>query len=437
MSPGHEPSSMPLVPPVPDRLPETEAPRLTVRHLFMGVAFLLLLFAVVVPNSLPVTTAAVMGVAFLFALPGIRFTLGFKNLLALYACSAIVTVVYVVVGAMHGAPFIGLLQVMAVYVVTPLVWIVIADGLRRAIGIDRLVDWFIVLTLLCVFTVALFFYLFLTRGAAAVSFFFQGANLNLNEGFAGATMHVYGSLIFLCGGFFSSPELIKRRTLRFAMLAMLLVCALTSGRSALILAIPMGACIGWMLASRTTEHRGKPAIVRFMQYGVPSVIAIIVALYVLEAYTQVRVSTVLNIVFNKLGSGGGIERATMSKSLYAAILENGGLGSGQGVGVDYVSDPIHPWRYEVVWLASVFRVGLLGALIYALPFIIYVLGVVKLAIDRRLPVHHKFMFAGFVCAFLATNTNPYIEAFSLQWMYVIPLVLWYVEHSLVLVRVRR
>ncbi|AHX13154.1 hypothetical protein CH75_07810 [Dyella jiangningensis] len=427
----------PMVPPVPTRLPETDAPRLTVRHLFTGVAFVLLLLTVVVPNSLPVPTAAVMGLAFLLAVPGMRFTLGFKNLLALYACSAMVTVIYLVVGGMHGAPFIGLVQVAAVYIVTPFLWIIIADGLRRAIGVERIIDWFIVLSLLCALSVALFFYLYLTRGAAAVEFFFQGANLNLNEGFAGATMHVYGSMIFLCGGFFSSPELIKRRTLRFALLAMLLIAAITSGRSALILSIPMGACLGWMLASRTTEHRGKPAIVRFMQYGVPSLVALIVTLYVLEAYTQVRVSAVLNIVFNKLASGGGTERTEMSRSLYAAILDNGGLGSGQGVGVNYVSDPIHPWRYEVVWIASIFRVGLLGAFIYVLPFLIYVLGVAKLAIDRRLPAHHKFLFSGFVCAFLATNTNPYVEAFSLQWMYVFPLVMWYVEHSLALVRVRR
>ncbi|WP_238149721.1 hypothetical protein [Dyella jiangningensis] len=410
---------------------------MTVRHLFIGVAFLLLLLTVVVPNSLPVPTAAVMGLAFLLAVPGMRFTLGFKNLLALYACSAMVTVIYLVVGGMHGAPFIGLLQVAAVYIVTPFLWIIIADGLRRAIGVERIIDWFIVLSLFCALSVALFFYLYLTRGAAAVEFFFQGANLNLNEGFAGATMHVYGSMIFLCGGFFSSPELIKRRTLRFALLAMLLIAAITSGRSALILSIPMGACMGWMLGSRTNEHRGKPAIVRFMQYGVPSLVALIVTLYVLEAYTQVRVSAVLNIVFNKLAAGGGVERTEMSRSLYAAILDNGGLGSGQGVGVNYVSDPIHPWRYEVVWIASIFRVGLLGAFIYALPFLIYVLGVAKLAFDRRLPAHHKFLFSGFVCAFLATNTNPYIEAFSLQWMYVFPLVMWYVEHSLALVRVRR
>jgi hypothetical protein len=44
------------------------------------------------------------------------------------------------------------------------------------------------------------------------------------------------------------------------------------------------------------------------------------------------------------------------------------------------------------------------------------------------------MFCGFLCAFLGTNTNPYIEAFSLQWMYVIPLVAMFVDYPMILKR---
>ena len=206
-------------------------------------------------------------------------------------------------------------------------------------------------------------------------------------------------------------------------------------RSALILAIPIGWILGWMLASRTVEHVGKSAIARLIQYGLPLVIAVMATLYLLQAYTQVSVSSVFDIVFDKVASGGGSARAEMSRSLYEAIFDNGGLGAGHGVGVQFVSDPLHPWRYEVVWLATLYRVGIVGAVIYVLPFLLYTVGVIRLALARLLPVRHKFLFCGFVCAFLATNTNPYIEAFALQWMYVIPLVLWYIEYPLILKRV--
>lgn len=437
MSSTDDPSLLPpMRPTLPSaRLPRANAYRFTVRHMFLGMAFLLLLCAVVVPNSLPMTTAGAMGLAFVLALPGIRLSQSLRSLLALYACTVIVTIVYVIVGGMHGAPLVAMAEVAAVYIVSPFAWMIIAEGLHRQLGIDRLIEWFVLLSVLCVVSVALFFYLFLTRGAAAVAFFFEGANVNLSEGFSGATMHVYGSMIFLCGGFFSTPELIKNKLLRYGLLVMMLICALTSGRSALILAVPIGGILGWMLASRTVEHVGKSAMARLIQYGLPLLIVVMASLYLLQAYTQVNISSVFDIVFDKVASGGGSARAEMSRSLYEGLFDNGGLGAGHGVGVSFISDSLHPWRYEVVWLATLYRVGIVGAVIYVMPFMLYAIGVVRLALARLLPARHKFMFCGFVCAFLATNTNPYIEAFALQWMYVIPLVFWYIEYPSILKRV--
>lgn len=428
MNPGNGPSSARSMRVSLPPLSGTTKYRFTVGHMFLGAVFLLLLFAVVIPNSLPIPTAVAMGLACLLALPGLRVGSGFGNLLALYACGVAVTIVYMVVGTMHDAPRIAIAQVFAIYILSPLVWMIIAAGLLKRLGADRLIDWFALLSLLCALSVALFFYLYLTRGAAAVSFFFQGANVNLNEGFAGATMHVYGSLIFLCGGFFSSPELIRSRLLRFVLLAALLVCALTSGRSALILSVPLGWLLGLMLVSRTTGSTRRSPVTRIILYGLPMLVAVAAALILLQAYTQISLSRVFDAVTTKLASGGGSARSQMSHSLFAGILDNDGLGAGHGVGVGFISDPVHPWRYEVVWLATVYRVGLLGALLYALPFLIYIAAVLRMAHSRRLPPRHKFMFCGFVCAFLATNTNPYIEAFSFQWMYVIPLVALFIEN---------
>lgn len=430
MTPGRDPS--PTVPAnlflPPAALLDAGRYRFTVGHMFLGAAFLLLLLAVVIPNSLPIPTAAAMGLAFLLALPGLRIGVGFRNLLAMYVCTVIVTIVYMIVGGMHDASLVALAQVAAIYIVSPLLWTIIAEALLRWLGTDRLIGWFVLLSLLCVASVALFFYLYFRHGAAAVAFFFQGANINQNEGFSGATMHVYGSLIFLCGGFFSSPELIRSRLLRLVLLATLLVCALTSGRSALILAVPMGWLLGLVLTSRTTEHPHGSVFTSVIRYGLPVLVATAAALFLLQAYTQISLGAVLDVVTTKLASGGGEARVQMGHSLVAGILDNGGFGSGHGVGVKYVSDPIHPWRYELVWLATLYRVGILGTVIYALPFLLYILAVLRLAYRRRLPSRHKFLFSGLVCALLATNTNPYIEAFAFQWMYVIPLVALFIEY---------
>ncbi|HEY2622947.1 MAG TPA: hypothetical protein VGI53_05850 [Dyella sp.] len=418
----------------PPQLPMAGTYRLTVRHLFLGAAFVLLLLAVVIPNSLPVPTAVMLGVTALLSFPGMRFGQGLRNLLNLYIYSVIVTIIYLIVGGLHDATATSMVQIAAVYILSPLLWVIVADGLCRYLDMESLVDWFAVLSLLCAVSVALFFYLYLRHGAAAVSFFFEGANVNLNEGFSGATMHVYGSMIFLCGGFFSSPELIKNRMMRFALLAMLFICAMTSGRSALILSVPTGFVLGWILSSRTVGHSRSSVITRTVRYGLPLVIAVVAVLFLLQAYTKISLSVVLNAVSTKLASGGGDARSQMAASLYTGVLDNGGLGSGHGIGVPFISDQIHPWRYELVWLATLYRVGLLGTIIYVLPFFLYIAWVVRLAISCRLTSSHKFMFCGFLCAFLGTNTNPYIEAFSLQWMYVIPLVSMFVDYPMILKR---
>lgn len=438
MSPGGGPVTRATAQPgSPSQLPLPIAYRLTVRHCFLGSACLLLLLAVVVPNSLPIPTAIMMGLTGMLALPGLRLGQGLRNLLSLYAYSVIVTVIYLIVGGLHGAPLTGLAQIAAVYIVSPLAWVIIADGLCRYLGVDGIVNWFVVLSVLCAMSVALFFYLYLRHGAAAVAFFFEGANVNLNEGFSGATMHVYGSMIFLCGGFFSSPELIKHRSLRIALLGMLFICALTSGRSALILSVPTGFVLGWVLSSRTVGHARSSVLTRTVRYGLPLVIAVVAVLFLVQSYTKISLPVVVNAVTSKLASGGGSARSQMGVSLYNGILENGGLGSGHGVGVSFVSDPMHPWRYELVWLATLYRVGLLGTIIYVLPFFLYIAWVIRLALSCRLTPQHKFMFCGFVCAFLGTNTNPYIEAFALQWMYVIPLVAMFVDYPMILKRVPR
>ncbi|AIF47933.1 hypothetical protein [Dyella japonica] len=418
----------------PSQLPMAGSYRLTVRHCFLASAFLLLVLAVVIPNSLPIPTAIMMALTCMLALPGIRLGQGLRNLLTLYLYSVIVTVIYLIVGGLHDAPLMGLAQIAAVYILSPLAWLLIANGLCRYLDVSRLVDWFTLLSLLCALSVAVFFYLYLRHGAAAVAFFFEGANVNLNEGFSGATMHVYGSMIFLCGGFFSSPELIKHRPFRFALLAMLLICAITSGRSALILSVPTGFVLGWILSSRTAGHARTSVMTRTVRYGLPLLIAVVAVLFLLQTYTKISLPVVINAVTTKVASGGGSARSQMAVSLYQGILENGGLGSGHGIGVRFISDSIHPWRYELVWLATLFRVGLLGTIIYVLPFFLYVAWVVKLALSCRLTPQHKFMFSGFVCAFLGTNTNPYIEAFALQWMYVFPLVAMFMDYPMILKR---
>lgn len=392
------------------------------RSVFLGATFVLLVLSVVLPNSLQEHTAVAMAICFLLAIPIAKINRQLAILGLLYLCSVAVTLFYLAVGVAHDAPIIAVQQVFIIYIISPLLWMYISAGLVQTLGVEKLLRWFMLLAFLSCLSVAIYFYLFINYGPEAVTFFKQNANVNLTEGNAAAIMFVYGSLIFLCGGFFSTPELIKNRLYRISLLVMLAIAALTSGRSAVILSIFLGLFLGWLLSSKTKTLRFKETNQKNLVLQVISLFVIMGSLSLMSSVSGVDFLRILELFSDELLSGGGSERVDQVSALIDGSLNTLGTGSGHGVGVSYVRSEEFPWRYETVWVATVFRVGLVGSLIYLLPFIWYSIKVAKLARCRELLPSQKFMFSGFVCAFLAANTNPYIESFAFQWMYVLPVV---------------
>lgn len=403
---------------------------LTARTLFTCASMLLLFLSVVIPNSLQLPTAAMLAVCFLFALYGFRMVPGLRTIFLFYACSVMVTLIYVAVGFLSDAPWIAAAQVVTIYIVSPLLWIFVSAGLILMLGTERLIHWFVWLAVLCCISVAIYFVLYHIGGASAVSFFTEAANVNNSDGYSAAVMHVYGSLIFLCGGFFSSPELIRNKLLRMIVLAALLICIITSGRSALILSVPIGVLLGLILTPRTSGYQRRHSLLtQVIKYGLPMLLAAGLAVFALGALANIHLSVIFGSFVDKLASGGGSARSGQAYALYQGILDSGGIGVGHGIGVSYIRSIDYPWRYELVWLATVLRVGIVGALIYASLFFWYIARVMKAAILRRLTPGMKFMFCGFFAAFIASNTNPYIEAFTFQWMYVMPVVGFFIDYA--------
>ena len=389
-----------------------------IQNIFIVATFLLLVLSVVIPNSLQNLTAAVMVICFFLSMSITKLNHQLALLGFLYLCSLIVTVFYLIVGHFNGAPDISVPQIIIIYILSPLLWICILTALVQTLGVEQLIRWFVVLTFISCVSVAIFFYLFINFGSNAVSFFKEDSNLNLSEGYSGAIMFVYGSLIFLCGGFFSTPEIIEKMYVRILLLASLVIVALTSGRSALILSIPLGLFFGGLLPYKArVSAKIPPKINIFVLF-----LCIVIAFFLLISLTDINPFYILDLFMDELLSGGGSARTETSVALLSASFNSFGLGSGHGVGIDIIRDYDHPWRYEAVMPATIFRVGLIGSMIYLMPFIWYSVEIVKLANIRELPIHHKFLFSGFVSAFLATNTNPYIESFVFQWMYVLPIV---------------
>lgn len=385
------------------------------KMLFQAAAFSLLFLCVVVPNSLQLASLIALTFCAMLAAP-ILVNKKFWPLLGMHLLICTITAIQIIVGHLNGAPEVAALQVFFIYIISPFLWILALGQLTLSTRDDQILFWILTYTALALISIASFYYLFLTFGPESVKFFISTPNVNLEDGYAGATMFVYGSLIFICSGFFATPQLIKNIALRYAILAALTISAFTSGRSALILSIFVGIFMGRILFMRFKNGIPKDILplIAFGFLAIP-----LFTVYV--QYSDINLALIFRNFFSEISSGGGSERHDQFVALLNGIIQNRGLGSGHGVGVSYLRSQEFPWRYELVWVATVFRVGLLGSFIYALPIIYFGWLTFKKILEKRHTDTDLFFLSGFIAALIASNTNPYIESFAFQWMLILPI----------------
>jgi hypothetical protein len=380
------------------------------------LCFAVLFLTVVLPNSLRIVTAPLLVACFMVTLPYVHLP-SIKTLLWLHCANSGVTILYMIIGLQNGAPMQAINQTMIVYVVSPIIWLFITSALLRLISDELLGRWFLFFTAASTMSVGLFYYLFLTAGADAVRFFIQDPNITFENGDATATMHVFGSMIFLAGGLFAAPGLISSPILKWTFYLSVLVACFASGRSALIMAPIVGYGIGF--AYRRVNH--DSISLKTILGGMIAIAIFLIVMPFLMIQMEINLLTILDNVRSEVREGGGTERREQLTELWWGIVESNGLGQGHGIGIDFIRCDEFPWRYELIWVATVLRVGFLGAIIYSLPFMFYIFRSLNNFRLHRLSDLDLYFFVAFLLAFIATNTNPYIEGFTFHWMYVVPL----------------
>jgi hypothetical protein len=406
------------------------------KKIFLFSSAWLLFLSVVVPNSLQEMTAAGMLLSAGLGLTWIRLSGALLQLLCIYLCGAVVTVFYLLVGVINGAPMEAVKQILFVYAVSPLLWLIVVAALAEVLDEKRFRRWLTLLTFSSVAGVGVFFYLFFHEGRESVSFFIKEANIEFGEGGIAATLHAYGSLIFLSAGFFAAPTVVPGYIMRVILLLCLVVAAISSGRSALMLSIPIGILIGLILNRRVVDASGSFPANPALKNAISLIMVFILLGGIYYQFGEVNLGIILERVIDKLNTGGGSERSGQFYSLMEGVEKSMAIGRGHGLGVELVRDETYPWRYELTWVATLFRVGVLGSLVYSLPFLFYIFRFFSSWFSRQLSDLDIFMFSGFFSAFLASNTNPYIEGFIFQWMYVLPVVHFIVKRSAVSLNAR-
>ncbi|HEY0847741.1 MAG TPA: hypothetical protein VGE12_20415, partial [Noviherbaspirillum sp.] len=385
--------------------------------LFAFVALVLGFTSIVFPNSLRPMSFVVFFLAGFLALAGSR-GLVFNSRLLIWVLGSIVTLFYVGVG-WYQRYTEAVLQVPFVYVVSPGIWLLVCSRLVADYPLSSILRTTLFFGFLGGLSVFGFYFIFLTLGPDAVRWIIKLPNIEYGSGTAAATMYVFGSLMFVAGGFFAAPQLVNSPLNKFAMAVVLVAAALLSGRTALMLSIGFG---GMVFLVSLARHRGtgiKPRqaiglIALLLMTGLVIVVAA-------ERF-GIDLARIFISVAQKVASGGGEERGAQFVALLQGMRETWFLGAGHGVGVSLIRSEEFPWRYELLWLATIYRVGVVGALIYFIPVAVIFARYAAMLASRRNSPASDFMFGGFLAAFIGAATNPYYESFEFQWMLFLPFV---------------
>jgi hypothetical protein len=389
--------------------------------IILGVLASFLLFSVVFPNTfrwLTVPAFLSIGLSLLLMFP--RIIWGWP--LIFYIASVIVTMVYLIIGVIRTTgDFLD--WIIFVYIIAPLVWLLIFSYFLRYMNVEYLVRLIIVYGIFGCASVYSFYFLYLNYGEGAVQFLIAEPNVELREGRVAATMHVYGSLIFITAGFLASPDVLVSRWRRVVVGLLLVITALISGRTALILAVAIGGIINFL--------HGTPfrKVLTILYVAVPMLFLVIGIQFfsgsISDDGSSIDFLQALSEAVEKIQEGGGEERVAQFEALIDGVGESFLLGSGHGVPASVIRNDVSPWKYELLWLSTLFHVGLAGLLVYFSPVIFVVACYFQLKARRLLNKYDVFMVGGYVAIVVACNTNPYLESFDFQWMVIMPSVYFY------------
>ena len=385
---------------------------MNIRFDYVAHPLLLLLAAnaVVFPNANQVLLASLLGFASLLSIIT-KHSFRLKNF-KYWLAPAFVTIAYCVVGIINGASYDAIIQALIIYGISPVLWILVIDFTWRLFGFERAIKYFAIISLLACVSVPIFIYLFDSYGATAVDIFgSQIKNVNIRDGEIGATMHVAGSLIFISAAFVAEPKVLKNKYLLVSLIFAIVFSVLSVGRTMAILALAIGVFFNVANSKITWK--------RLFYYSITIVGLITFLNYSFHEYYGIDILETFDPHLRKI-SDTSESRPEQVSALISGAFDNMLLGSGHGIGVDYIRSEDMPWRYEAVYFALLFKLGVLGLIIILYPFIASSFIFLKAALGHNIKKYDIFFGAAMFSSLAAGFTNPYPEAFSFQWMYVIP-----------------
>ncbi len=305
-------------------------------------------------------------------------------------------------------------NVSLAYLVGPIFWYIYSAALFQRVKPEILVGILNTLAVAVASQIIIYFLLYDQIPDFVKEALIYEPNRTLMDGVAVVRLHSIGSMIFLTG--FALQSLPSKAGLRPAIAAscIWLLCGLAAvitGRTGLI----AGASLSFIFVStlRRKKHTWAGVILAsLLSVGANS-------LGVLP--DELNWKNIFDDHYDKIRSSGGEERPEQRAELMREFFESPVLGKGHGLQTKVLRDGMKPWRYELFYEATLYRVGLVGFIATVVP-LFYSLYVLSVAVKRDPSnVWLSGILGGYVAILVAGATNPYFEAIDFQWMIIMPL----------------
>lgn len=375
---------------------------------FITYSLIILMASVIIfPNSFKIYILPLFCLIGVMTFFKVKYT---TNEFLVLSAGSFLTIIYLVLGMFNSNSVEQVPQLLFVYLISPLIWISISIFILNNYQIKTIFTYLQRYLLVAAITVPIFMLIFKLGGGDYLKWIIEENNVVFEENYSGATMHVFGSLIFGFAGVFSTNT-ISNNNFKSLVIILFISVALLSGRSALILSI----AIGFLVLVINNLNKVDKILLYFL-----TIVLCFVGVYFVLNFLNIDLFGVLEHHYNKLIDGGGDERTSQFDALLQGSINNHFLGSGHGVGVDFIRSEEYPWRYENLPMATIFRTGLIGLLIYAIPIFFTTTKFIR--IKKNINQIDIFIFTGFIAILIANFTNPYFESYAFQWMIFFPFI---------------
>lgn len=324
---------------------------------------------------------------------------------------------------------------LALYVIFPIIYLFLFSGINKEPRILKIIDK---LFLFCSVFISVVMYLAVLnkRGNLPKDFEFlvsavNNVDIRTVKDVVKINYNAISSLVFLFPYLFAVFALNKKPKKKAVTFIYLLSLALSiyavfiSGRRALIVILLFSVII--TLFYKFGLHKKIKIKVKTVKFILICMLVSLPFLNYNKLYKSFSstISFALNINYHKDSSSSDDERIKQATSFAKNIVKKPILGYGHGATMkESVRSKAKPWRYELSYLDLAFHTGILGLILYSLgPF--WILWSLKKIIKNGSSKYKAKAFAifmGFSSILITYITNPYLNAFDIQWVIYFPLL---------------